>query len=308
MLLLDATFDSQPQEAVEVDWANPLASGLVHATVGNNLTNLAGPPLTPTFGTTELAGWGGPTPGIVFNNSVVEGGISPSFRGVFTTGLCLHTPASLNASGRLLMGAFTNEDSSNCRFEVSATALTAGYRNALNESAFSTGIITPQVGQTYMHGGRWTADAVELWVDGQLIATTTAGGNGQIRNRVSLGGDPTYGGFAYIGTVHLSLWWNRALTDDEIRSVSANPWQLFRAPVEAWVPRVTPTVLTPDATVSNTNWSAVGAASLHAALAAGDSDYITASTSGAVTEIGLSNPAAPLTLTDVSFRIRARLN
>jgi hypothetical protein len=65
--------------------------------------------------------------------------------------------------------------------------------------------------------------------------------------------------------------------------------------------------LTPDATVSNTSWSAVGAASLHEALATGDSDYITASTAGAVAEIGLSNPAAPLTLTDASFTVRARL-
>lgn len=66
--------------------------------------------------------------------------------------------------------------------------------------------------------------------------------------------------------------------------------------------------LLPDATVSSTSWSAVGAATLHEALATGDTDYMTASTAGAVAEIGLSNPAAPLTLTDVSFRIRARLS
>jgi hypothetical protein len=67
-------------------------------------------------------------------------------------------------------------------------------------------------------------------------------------------------------------------------------------------------ILTPDATLGTTGWSAVGAASLHAALATGDSDYITASTAGAVAEIGLSNPAVPLTLTDVSFTVRARLS
>jgi hypothetical protein len=72
---------------------------------------------------------------------------------------------------------------------------------------------------------------------------------------------------------------------------------------------ITPGVqLTPDATVSNTNWSAVGAASLHAALAAGDSDYITASVAGAVSVVALSDPSPLLTLTDASFTVRARLN
>lgn len=70
----------------------------------------------------------------------------------------------------------------------------------------------------------------------------------------------------------------------------------------------TSSTITPDSTVSNTSWSAVGAATLHGALVTGDTDYITASTTGAVTELGLSNPAAPLTLTDVSFRVRARLS
>lgn len=66
--------------------------------------------------------------------------------------------------------------------------------------------------------------------------------------------------------------------------------------------------LTPDATISNTNWSAVGAATLHAALAAGDTDYITASTIGAVAVVALSDPSPLLTLTDASFTVRARLN
>lgn len=309
MLLLDAPFDSQPQEYAEIDWGNPLAAGLVHCTVGNNITNLAGPALTPQFGTTEFSGWDGPVPGIVIDNARVQGGITPSFQGVSCTGLCLHTPTSLNAGGRLVMGAFTNADSSNCRFEISTTALTAGYRNALNESAFSTGIITPQAGQTYLHGGRWTDNGVELFVDGRLIATNTTTGNAQIRNRVSLGGDDTYGGNWYIGTIHASFWWNRPLTDDEIRSVSANPWQLFRAPVDYWVPSATPTILTPDATVSNTSWSAVGAATLHEALATGDSDYITASADGAQAVVSFADPVpalSSLTSATLTFRHRIR--
>jgi hypothetical protein len=78
----------------------------------------------------------------------------------------------------------------------------------------------------------------------------------------------------------------------------------WRGAVEGITPGVQ---LNPDGTVSNTNWSAVGAASLHAALAAGDADYITASAAGAVSEVSLTNPSPLLDLTDASFTIRARL-
>ena len=79
----------------------------------------------------------------------------------------------------------------------------------------------------------------------------------------------------------------------------------WRGAVEGVTPGVQ---LNPDATVSNTNWSAVGAATLHAALAAGDSDYITASVAGAVSVVALSDPSPLLTLTDASFTVRARLS
>jgi len=66
--------------------------------------------------------------------------------------------------------------------------------------------------------------------------------------------------------------------------------------------------LTPDATISNTNWSAVGAATLHAALASGDADYIESSTNGAVATVSLTDPVPNLTaLTSVVVAIRHRV-
>jgi hypothetical protein len=43
-------------------------------------------------------------------------------------------------------------------------------------------------------------------------------------------------GAAYAATnVVLGVFWGRALTDAEIRQVSADPWQLF-APLQIWIP------------------------------------------------------------------------
>lgn len=69
-----------------------------------------------------------------------------------------------------------------------------------------------------------------------------------------------------------------------------------------------PVVLTPDGTVSNSNWSGVGAATLHAALASGDADYIESSTNGAVATVSLTDPVPNLTaLTSVVVAIRHRV-
>lgn len=65
-------------------------------------------------------------------------------------------------------------------------------------------------------------------------------------------------------------------------------------------------ILTPDGTVAATGWSAVGAPTLQGALATGDSDYILASSAGAVATLTLSDPPTALTLTSTILRIRAR--
>lgn len=64
--------------------------------------------------------------------------------------------------------------------------------------------------------------------------------------------------------------------------------------------------LVPDGTVSNTGWSPVGAATIHAALTAGDSDYMQSGSAGSVAEVSLSNPSIGLTLTNGQLTIRVR--
>lgn len=64
--------------------------------------------------------------------------------------------------------------------------------------------------------------------------------------------------------------------------------------------------IVPDGVVTNAGWTPVGAASLQAALAVGDADYMTAGEAGAVATVTLSDPPTALTLTGVILTIRAR--
>lgn len=65
-------------------------------------------------------------------------------------------------------------------------------------------------------------------------------------------------------------------------------------------------VLTPDGTDANSGWSVVGAATVHAALAVSDADYILATAAGNTTTVTLSNPVQDITPESVRIVIRAR--
>lgn len=65
--------------------------------------------------------------------------------------------------------------------------------------------------------------------------------------------------------------------------------------------------LFPASTVSNSGWTAVGAATIWEALATGDSEYATTSTATAVTEVGMALPAVNFASLDLAaFVVRVR--
>lgn len=69
----------------------------------------------------------------------------------------------------------------------------------------------------------------------------------------------------------------------------------------------TTSILVPDSTVSQANWTITGAASVHAALATGDADFIQANIANATCRVGLSNPAVTFaSLNAVTLRVRVQ--
>lgn len=142
---------------------------------------------------------------------------------------------------------------------------------------------------------------------------------------LAIGSQPLAGSFgdSLTGNIHEVLVISGRVPESlamQIESYLASRWRVRLARGNPYATRsltplppigsgVTPTVLTPDATLANTDWSAVGAASLHAALAAGDSDYITASTDGAQALLSFSDPVpalSSLTSATLTFRHRIR--
>ena len=95
------------------------------------------------------------------------------------------------------------------------------------------------------------------------------------------------------GPVAFVAYYPLRLTDAQLQAVTQATGSIFAA-------------LTPDDTVTNTGWSVVGAATVQAALAVGDADYIAATGSGNTTNVTLANPTQNVTPDTVWIVIRAR--
>lgn len=89
--------------------------------------------------------------------------------------------------------------------------------------------------------GRYNGTNVQLFQNGVSVGSTTGSGNLVYPNDATSRG-PGLGNFwnftasnrAFVGQVYVAAIWERALSDTEIASISANPWQIFQR--REWVP------------------------------------------------------------------------
>lgn len=200
-------WDSQPQEAMEIDWSNPLARGLVavacpaltgETVLSGTLAKVARIRGVSYFGTMRFsvgATYSLSSPHTVFTLFRPEGTVSA---------LSVHTGHS-TAGQSFWMGQGN-----------SGEIFVTGGSNA-NAGTYS-------LGRDYAIAGVYSGATIYAYVDGVQTATAanSTSGTGKLV-LMSLGA----GGFPSLGSVALSMAFDRALTASEIYSLSQNPWQLF---------------------------------------------------------------------------------
>jgi hypothetical protein len=138
-------------------------------------------------------------------------------------------------------------------FEIQSTAANTW---AVNVIDFAVGFSSVVVNSNVSISNDWqTIAAVQrsatsraIWVGGQQRATNSTSVNFTL---------PSYGFFGdttLSASVLLSVFWYRALSDQELRAVSQNPWQLFRPQQQVFysLPSGGAQTLTPDR-YDNTN-------------------------------------------------------
>lgn len=281
----------QPQVSVGVDWGNSLARGLalVH-TQSLGYVNLAdGRALTPVGSPQIIA----TVQGVAISTtraaaSGVTVGTDAKYNPPEITLLSVATQTSITAatSGILLsrddntLGrAFVLDIHANSAWGVRYYVNGGGTpgTNELREG------VTATAGRRYVAAVTHAASVAKLFVDGKLVNSSSsfatknsATGNTQISRRTFAANTDSL-----TGTQALSLLWSRALSDAEIKSISANPWQIF-APLQRriWVPGDTVvTIARPGSDITTTGWygtpdNVTKYANIDEASAS-DTDYIT---------------------------------
>lgn len=232
-----APWDQQPQEWADVDWGSPLASGLVSLLVDgasgtrsligalSGGSDVAGAPLTPTAtafgpayrGASNLDWHAGPDMALANQAAITvialvirTGSGSQGFSGPFGVG---------DSSPTISLEANPDNYSGDGVFFSAWNS--AGTRSNLfvASNAKLAPLNTPQVVAI-----RVANSTLAGFYDGRLLGSIA--GPATLRTFGSLQKGRSQG-IRFNGMVPFAACWNRGLSDAEIASISANPWQLF---------------------------------------------------------------------------------
>jgi hypothetical protein len=283
-------FDGQPQEAVDIDWNNPIAAGLAFAQIGDRAVSVFGARSAMVGNIGRDVGPRGLALDFVGSGPTYVRATDPAISSTGTQLSLVGMSSTSFASTRVPFGLFNVDPSTDpshkaqyIEYDSTAQVFQATTTDAHNWTS-AVGPVTTQPGD-YCLAARFTnGGGRDLWQNGELVATNNTARTPTGLDTLQIGMYRSTGG-DFFGLSYLHVWWNRLLTDSELRSVSANPWQLFQSPLMA-VARYPWTRLVPTSTVSNVGWTP-SSGTAHGALAALGGARVTTSTPGALLRVGL---------------------
>lgn len=94
----------------------------------------------------------------------------------------------------------------------------------------------------------------DIWIDGVNVAQQVGSSNPANLNYAYVGASALSTSISgWAGDIALALFWNRGLTDNEMRSLSKNPWQLFQQPRRI---HASTKIYRPYSDITTTGWTA----------------------------------------------------
>lgn len=301
-LILPSRRVVQPQEAVDIDWSNPLAVGIRSAMLHGRIIRQGGstPPESGSspYGVPQVTrngralqiGTGASNAGYLLRAGDVGPAVATGYLALTETRLAIlqHRTAINYGISYSVPGGTTGGLNwrmlSGGRHQVLISGVgTMGEGRIL--SVGETAVIAMRA--RYVSGSFANGDA---FTNGVFDGTGIYNGTIQGSAGGSIGGtSPATDPMREYGAMPLHVSWSRALSDLEIREVSANPWQLFR-PLQRriWVP-VGAGAITGSLNVAETSsdtLAASGAVVVSGALAVTESGPDTLAASGDVVVSG----------------------
>jgi hypothetical protein len=222
------THTTQPQEVVEIDWGNPITQGLAFVQAGPVAANLLGGPTGSSAAYGSATGTAGR--GLAMSGAITGLRAPTRMSAGSGTALAFFMPTSLS-NNRTFFGAYGTFGGAARAHFLSALngQLLASSSDNFNWSAAQSAPGALQINRDALAVGRFrSGEGRDLWLNGQFIANDSTPRTPTSLDSYIVGFYDTAGsGDAFEGIMYLSCWWDRVLTDDEVRSISANPWQIL---------------------------------------------------------------------------------
>ena len=230
MSLIQTPWTSQPQQAVGIDWSNPITRGLVIAENHSNPRFAAFNSPTQKVGP-SYRGTGGVATRFVSASSQYLQQSNTSLTNYPLTFLSVFQRATRPFDGVLMgIGAgtnrhilYANQDNIACFSGAGGTSAQAA-STGFDLGSFGAGDVRCAVGVIS------AANSRSVYLDGTLVGTDATIVSTGASNTAVIGcyWNNDAPSMYFNGDIYLSLAWNRALTDTEIKSLSQNPWQIFK--------------------------------------------------------------------------------
>lgn len=230
----------QPQGVVQIDWSNPICRSLGFASTGDftfdaaTVTRLAAAPGSGTISqATAKVGRGTAFTGNAAISSpraaLKNGDMTVLFVGNPTSGAGFTSNifSQSGAAGAVWFGANTDEFNGIVPGQLTLGLLQTGVdRSSIKAAGATDGTLS-----CYLI--KKTAGTGAAFKNGKALTTVTTGSllgaPCAAADTTSIGGDNANSGSSFNASMFLVLVFNRALSDAECASISANPWQIFRS-------------------------------------------------------------------------------
>jgi hypothetical protein len=290
-LLRPTVWTQQPQQPVGIDWSNPITRGVVFALpfgrreAANGKTGTASGTVAQGITSRGLA--------VKLNgSSYLDFGSTPFIdpTGPFTISLYEETTTAQSYSTLLSLPCGTNQ-------LTWLRGSAAGYYCAVGKSNGTVAQFADAGAQASGERKRFvlTGTALNnyatfrLWMDGIELSRTTQSFGALTTGNTKIGQDGLDNPFN--GNIADVTFWNRALSDAEIKSISDNPWQIFKPlPSRIFLPvsagggaTITATLGTADATGLTAGISASSPTTISASLGTATASGLSATLAQAFT-------------------------
>lgn len=216
---LGSLLTRQPAGFAQIDWSNPIAKGLRWWTGAPQQSLRAA---VPTSAGQAFA----PSASVVTGPSIAVGGLSDIT--MLSFGVLNGTANAGNYQAGIRIGAtLARLEAFTGNTQVSAVCSYSDFTSTTIAATAHGVSVTGGIMALGLRHIRGATNGVGLFVNGRLLASNTAQNKTLVNTAANVEAHWAQAGTNQDYLTSLNALWDRALSDQEIASLSTNPWQLF---------------------------------------------------------------------------------